>query len=153
MAFSPPEGADLVRVVTKDSTERGGTAWVASTGPMGYSTAPLDRIVESNPDILVLASPSLATYFPCVAPPEFSRGVVASPEVLVQSWSSMWQTTFVAAVSLDRYFRIDVETDTRLRSEQIGAHSGDARNLVFVSQAYLSGLPARMSGSFTSITE
>jgi hypothetical protein len=148
VSFEVPAAADRVRVVLRDGSSGSGQAWVAGSVPLRLEVASVAEVVaEADPDVLVSAP--LALYFPCVVLAGFEGPVVDAPGLIVQTWGEVWQTTYAAAVSTDRYFRWDVAFDPPLDSERIGAHTGDVDNFVFVSQEYLTGVPARTNGTFT----
>ena len=146
--FDPPPGADRVRTLLSDGTVGAGDAWVASSDPLGLSVSAVSQVAAVEDDLTILVSPALAPYFPCVGVPAFEGAVVPVPRLVIQTWSTLWQTTFAAAAVSDRYFRVSVLLDPPLRSARIGAHSGDTDNFVFVSQEYLTGRLARVTGEF-----
>ncbi len=149
VAFDPPPGADRVRMLLSDGTVGAGDAWVASSDPLSLSFSEVSRVAAVEGDSAILVSPALAPYFPCVGVPAFEGAVVPVPGLIIQTWDTLWQTTYAAAAVSDRYFRVDVVLDPPLRSAKIGAHSGDANNFVFVSQEYLTGQSARVNGFFS----
>lgn len=144
--FSVPDGADRVRGVLIDGTDNGGDAWVAATAPVSISHAPLSEVVGSR-DVLV--SVALAPYFPCISTPVIERGLMSVPDLIVQTWPAIWQTTFAGAAMSERYFQVRPVIDPPLRSEVIGAHAGDTDHFIYVSQEWLTGVPARITGDVT----
>ena len=150
--FSPPPGADRVRTLLRDGTVGSGESWVAASTPLGFAMSPVGDVAaaEDQPEILV--SVAIAPYFPCVDVPEFEGGVVPTPGVIIQTWRTIWQTTYAAAAASDRYFRVEVAVDPPLHSTKIGGHSGNLENFVFVSQEYFTGRPARVNGSFERVS-
>ncbi len=147
--FEARAGADRVRLLLRDDSVGSGDAWVASSLPLGMSVASVGEVVAAD-QLDIVVTPPLALYFPCVDVPRFERAVVRPPGMMIQMWGAVWQQTFGAAAASDRYFRVDVDLDPPVRSIQIGAHTGDADNFIFVSQEYLTGRPARANGQFTN---
>ncbi len=150
--FSPPPGADRVRTLVRDGTTDSGESWVAASTPLGFAMSLVGDVAaaEDQPEILV--SVAISPYFPCVQVPAFEGGVVPTPGVVIQTWRTLWQTTYAAAATSDRYFRVEVAVDPPLHSTKIGAHSGSIENFVFVSQEYFTGRPARANGSFERVS-
>jgi hypothetical protein len=150
--LSPPAGADRVRMLLRDETAGSGDAWVAASDPLGLSVSSLSDVLARDGDPTVLISPAISPYFPCATVPPLADAVVPVPGLIIETWGTVWQTTFAAAVVSDRYFRLDITLDPPLRSAAIGAHSGDATNFVFVSQGYLTGRSARVTGRFDQVS-
>ena len=150
--FSPPPGADRVRTLVRDGTSDSGESWVAASTPLGFAMSLVGDVAaaEDQPEILV--SVAISPYFPCVGVPAFEGGVVPTPGVVIQTWRTLWQTTYAAAATSDRYFRVEVAVDPPLHSTKIGAHNGSIDNFVFVSQEYFTGRPARANGAFERVS-
>ncbi|MEE9205546.1 MAG: arabinosyltransferase domain-containing protein, partial [Acidimicrobiia bacterium] len=144
LTVKPPPGADRIRLLLIDATDVG---WVASSAPLGLSTAPLAAVAAQGDSISVV--PPLLLYTPCVETPAIERGIVASPGMMVlrSRWSHgqiVWPpaadtSTYDAALSTDRYFG--------LTSVVPPGELADAVLLV-MSQEYLTGRPARANGEF-----
>jgi hypothetical protein len=145
-----PPDADRVRLLLRDDTGSTRESWVAASLPLGVKVDSIAAVAASS-DESILITPPLAPYFPCVEPTPFERAIVPAPGMIVQSWYTLWQSTYTGSAASDRWFRIIIDLDPPLQKAQIGAHTGDTGNLVFVSQDYLSGQGVIFNGEFSLV--
>jgi hypothetical protein len=138
---APPAGADRVRMLLRDGSE---SAWVAASMPLSVKTAPMSAAAETSPTSGFLVSPVFGMYIPCIEVPRFSDTIVGPPGIMVET-RLVWQSTFAAAATADRYFSFD---STGVRPDQ---HIDSL--VVYVSQEYLTGSPARATGQFQRSSE
>jgi hypothetical protein len=144
VTFKRPEEATHVRVMLRDaSTAPGIDGWVAASSPFGLSMRPLNS-VEGSSDILV--SPPLALYMPCIPTPVGTGGLVGIPDIMVLRDSPPGQTywptgslgsAFLAAAASDRYYRLEMDIEPLDAGDSVA---------VLVSQRYLTGVSARVTG-------
>ena len=139
--FEVPPTADRVRLLARDASTTGTSAWVASSLPLGMSVAPLSTVVATG-SVEAMVTPSLIQYLPCVDVPPFESGVVRPPGVMVLTPGSLWQTTYLSAAVSDRFFRVPV----------VIPPNQDGNGIVLVvSQEHLTGDPARANGEFVRV--
>jgi hypothetical protein len=112
--------------------------------PLGFDLVPLADVAD---EAGILVTPPLAPYFPCISPAGFDGVLARPPGILVQTWPQVWQTSYLSALSIDRYFRWNPDTTEPLTSGFVGAHTGDVANFAFLSQEYLTGTPSRVNAS------
>ncbi len=148
VSFTRPAGVDRVRLLLRDDTATSLESWVSSSLPLAVSTGAVGTVAESTGEA-VLITPPLLPYFPCVEVPPFDRSIILPPGMIIQTWKVFWQQTFTGSVASDRWFRVGVNLDPPLVTAQIGAHTGDAGNVIFISQRYLTGSGARINGEFS----
>jgi len=148
--FARPEGVDRVRLLLRDDTVTSRESWVASSLPLAVSTDTVGSVGRSGAEA-ILITPPLAPYFPCVDVAPFERSIIPPPGMIIQTWKVLWQQTYTGALASDRWFRINVDLDPPLVAAQIGAHTGDTSNFLFVSQQYLSASAALFNGEFTLV--
>ncbi len=148
--FERPEGSDRVRLLLRDDSANSRESWVAASLPLGLSTDTVAAVAQST-DESILITPPLAPYFPCVDPAPFERSIIPPPGMIIQTWGLLWQSTYTGSVASDRWFNIGVVLDPPSSNTQIGAHTGDTRDFLFVSQQYLSGSGALFNGEFSLV--
>ena len=150
VSLTPPEGADRVRLLLRDDSASGRDSWVAASLPLALSIDTVAAVAQSTDESMLIA-PALAPYFPCVGVALFERSIIPPPGMIIQTWGTFWQSTFTASAASDRWFKITVDLDPPLVGAQIGAHTGDTENFLFVSQQYLSGKSALFNGEFSLV--
>jgi len=139
VTLTVPLGADRVRLLLSDETTSSPDGWIASSFPLGVTMAPLSDSNALGTSTGIMITPPLALYFPCVDLPTIFAGVVLPPSLLMLRDETPWQTTFAAAAISDRYFQIDVVVPPNRDVDRV---------LLFVSQRFLTGSPARVNTQF-----
>ena len=145
-----PTDVDRVRLLLRDDSARSREAWIAASLPFAIE---LDTVasVSSSEDVSILITPPLAPYFPCVAPLALQGSLVPTPDVIIQTWGMLWQTAWTGATAPYRWYGVEVDLDPPLPWALIGAHTGDTRDFLFVSQQYVTGVNDVFNGEFEMV--